>query len=155
MAGFTFACESLNHLFSTLAARCRRDFASSEEFRIVCLHGFRGTSATFILPTCPVTFPNLSVSFNTVWLPHFSNLDVFTVPDRSRIDPFSTYSASCPLTTRVVNIDTQGGMHACDRRTRTLSVPPRKDPGPEQLHFEVASFVLIRASCLQSGSVRN
>ena len=91
---FTLSCKLLNHLFSTLAVRCRRDFASSEEVCIVCLRDFCGTTATFILPTCPVVLTNFLVTFPTVWLPHFTTLDVLTVPDRRTIDPSSARSAS-------------------------------------------------------------
>ena len=37
LAEFTFSCKFLNHLFSTLAVRGWRDFACSDEFRIICL----------------------------------------------------------------------------------------------------------------------
>ena len=39
-AEFTFSYKLLNHLFSTLAVRCRRDFACLNESRIICLRRF-------------------------------------------------------------------------------------------------------------------
>ena len=134
--------------------RCRQDFASSDEFRIVCLQRFCfGLSDPFILPTFPKKFPYFSPQTFTGMCPHFPSFDVLTVPDRRTIDPSSTYSASCPLTTSVVDIAREWACTHRDRRTRMLSAPLRKGPQPKQLYFEVASFVLTRASCLQSGLI--
>ena len=97
--------------------------------------------------------PNLSVFIRTVLLPHNSPFDVLTVSDRRMIGPFSLHSASstrCDSHTFVADIVTREGMHHRDRRTRTLSPPPRKDLQPSQFHFKVASFLLTWASCLQS-----
>ena len=100
-AEFTFSCKLLNHLFSTLAVRRRRDSASSEESCVVCLQDFRGVFATFILPTCPELFPNFSCTFKTVWVPHFTPSVESAAPEHRTLDQSPTRSAPCLLSTSV------------------------------------------------------
>ena len=150
MAGFTFSCKSLNHLFSTLAVRCRRDFSSSEEFHIVCLQDFRGTSATFILPTCPELFPNISVTFKTGWLPQFTTLVDLTSPDRWTLDQSSTRSAPRLLSTPVPR-EVRGSVLTWGRSLHMPSDSPPSNPQPKHTHVEVASFVAPWAFVLNQG----